>query len=104
MPSFMEKNPRQEFIKHIYSKLIGELGQKVASVRQICFTGSLEACPGEYIPPFKPVKIFVSLFAPNCRQLPGSRIFTDWDNAPEHGGFSPIFIHCNQSRRYKWVI
>ena len=45
------------------------------------------------------IKMYVSLFEPNWRQLPGSQISTNWENAPENSSFAPYFVHQNQRRR-----
>lgn len=41
----------------------------------------------------KPIRIFMSLFAPNWWQLPESKNSMDWENDPENDRFVPYFIH-----------
>ena len=38
----------------------------------------------------------MSLLQPNWRQLPGSKISTDWENALKNGSFTTYFVHQNQ--------
>ena len=48
-----------------------------------------------------PVRIYMSLFEQNWRQLLGSKISKDWENVPENGSFATYFMHCNQKRSCK---
>lgn len=48
-------------------------------------------------------RIFMILFEPNLMTAARSKIFIDWERAPEDGGFAPHSIQRSQSQRPQGV-